>query len=64
MAADRSVMPDPYLGDLMSDCNLMVDLLFLLVRDQGIRTGCLLADGPDVFSRSAERLLIRYVSVY
>ena len=56
MAADRSVMPDPYLGDLMSDCNLMVDLLFLLVRDQGIRTGCLLADGPDFFIRSAGRL--------
>ena len=53
MAADRSVMPDPYLGDLMSDCNLMVDLL---IRDQGIRTGCLLADGPDVLSRSAGRL--------
>ncbi|KAF3598536.1 hypothetical protein F2Q69_00038603 [Brassica cretica] len=40
-------MLDPYLGDLMSDCNLMVDLLFLLIRDQGIRTGCLLTDGLD-----------------
>ncbi|KAF3584452.1 hypothetical protein F2Q69_00026868 [Brassica cretica] len=54
--ADRSAMPDPYLGDLMLDCNLMVDLLFLLVRDQGIRDGRLLADGPDVLSRSAGRL--------
>ncbi|KAF3582689.1 hypothetical protein DY000_02030277 [Brassica cretica] len=29
-AANCSAMPDPYLRDLMSDCNLMADLSFLL----------------------------------
>ena len=44
-----------------SDVGLQPDgcSLFLLVRDQGIRDGRLLADGPDVLSRSAGRLLAR-----
>ncbi|KAF2593537.1 hypothetical protein F2Q70_00042851 [Brassica cretica] len=29
-AANCSAMPDPYLRDLMSDCNLIADLSFLL----------------------------------